>query len=123
MINQVRFSLSSTTMDFFSSYDTSSYAGTVFVEIDLMSSNESKIKALKQKYRDAHRAKLALVGPGPWQHRWRELTEDDITSLQGDDQVVGIGTSEGKRTLSWIWMGADGKSSDASGIQGLNDGA
>ena len=84
--------------------------------------NEAKINALKQKYRAARLAKLALVGHGDWEKRWRELADADVTTMRGDDEVVGIGISEGKRTLSWIWMGAD-DGGDASGIRGLSDGA
>ncbi|GJE90469.1 CxC2 domain-containing protein [Phanerochaete sordida] len=83
--------------------------------------NEVKIAALKEKYRAARKAKLALVGPGSWERRWRVLLDSDVTSLRGDDEVVGVGTSEGKRTLSWIWMGADAEGGDANGIRGLND--
>ncbi|GJF00762.1 CxC2 domain-containing protein [Phanerochaete sordida] len=83
--------------------------------------NEVKIAAFKEKYRAARKAKLALVGPGAWERRWRVLLDSDVTSLRGDDDIVGVGTSEGKRTLSWIWMGADAEGGDANGIRGLND--
>lgn len=83
--------------------------------------NEAKIDALVLKYRAARVAKLALVGPGDWERRWKVLCEEDIASLQGDDQVVGKGTSEGKRTLSWIWMGAD-EGECVNGIRELSDG-
>lgn len=66
-------------------------------------------------------AKLALAGHGRWEDRWKPLLDADVTTLRGDDEVAGAGTSEGQRTLSWIWMGADG-GGDASGIAGLNDG-
>ena len=77
--------------------------------------------AYKRKYCAARKAKLALVGRGQWEHKWKELNDADVSTMRGDDEVVGVGTSEGKRTLSWIWMGA-GNGGDASGIQGLSDG-
>ena len=83
--------------------------------------NEAKITALKLKYRAARQAKLALAGHGDWEKRFKVLLDSDVVTLRGDDEVVGTGTSEGKRTLSWIWMGADDEG-DASGIRGLSDG-
>ena len=83
--------------------------------------NESKITALKAKYRAARAAKLALVGPGAWEQRYKPLQDSDVTAIRGDDAVAGVGMSEGKFVLSWIWMGADG--GDANGIRGLHDGA
>lgn len=62
--------------------------------------NEVKIDALVLKYRAARVAKVALIGPGDWERHWKVLCGENIASLQGDDQVVGKGTSEGKRTLS-----------------------
>ncbi|GJF00231.1 CxC2 domain-containing protein [Phanerochaete sordida] len=81
--------------------------------------NESKITALKAKYRAARAAKLALVGPGAWEQRYKLLQDSDVTAIRGDDAVAGVGMSEGKFVLSWIWMGADG--GDANGIKGLHD--
>ncbi|GJF00837.1 hypothetical protein PsYK624_171390 [Phanerochaete sordida] len=62
--------------------------------------NEIKIVTLKKKYRAAWRAKLALVGHGAWERSWKELLDSDVTTMRGDDEVVGVGTSEGKHTLS-----------------------
>lgn len=83
--------------------------------------NEKHITAFKEKYQAARAAKLALVGPGAWEQKWKVLHDSDVVSLRGDDEVVGVGTSEGQRTVSWIWMGAD--DGDATGIRGLSDGA
>lgn len=82
--------------------------------------NERHINTFKEKYRAARVAKLALVGPGAWEQRWKPLQDSDVVTLRGDDEVVGVGTSEGKRSVSWIWMGAD--DGDAAGIRGLSDG-
>ncbi|GJF00807.1 CxC2 domain-containing protein [Phanerochaete sordida] len=81
--------------------------------------NESKITALKAKYRAARAAKVALVGPGTWEQRYKPLEDADVTAIRGDDAISGVGMSEGKYVLSWIWMGADG--GDANGIRGLHD--
>lgn len=63
--------------------------------------NEAKIRALKEKYRAARAAKLAL-GPGLWEQCWQPFQNEDVVTLRHNDEVVGVGTSKGKRTISWI---------------------
>lgn len=84
--------------------------------------NEVKVVALKEKYCAARAAKLEPVGAGPWENCWKVLADADISTLRGDDEIVGVGASGSKRTLSWIWMGTDGEG-DASGICRLSEGA
>lgn len=71
--------------------------------------NEAKVSAAAEKYRIAWRAKKALCGLGPWSQEWCELKQSDVRRLEDDDGVDGasLRPSAGKRTVSWIWMGAD----------------
>ena len=84
--------------------------------------NEAKINANKEKYRAVRQAKLSLISPGLWEYCWKVLADKDVVTMRGDDEVVGVGTSEGKRELSWIWKSAD-DDRDVKGIRGLSDGA
>ncbi|EKM49373.1 uncharacterized protein PHACADRAFT_33448 [Phanerochaete carnosa HHB-10118-sp] len=77
--------------------------------LNKLQQNEIKITAFKDKYRSARQAKLAIVGPGPWEQRWKVLQDQDVVTLHGDDEIVGVGTSEGKQELSWIWKGTNGE--------------
>ncbi|KAI9056575.1 hypothetical protein FKP32DRAFT_1616036 [Trametes sanguinea] len=86
------------------------------VRADLASQDAKKDRAA-EKYRRARRAKLALSGPGPWELELRVLQDADIRAIEDDDPEEVErrkrkrgdkgATSEGHRTLSWIWRGAD----------------
>ncbi|KAI0070520.1 hypothetical protein K474DRAFT_1556942, partial [Panus rudis PR-1116 ss-1] len=82
--------------------------------------NETKIIQHAEKYRAARRAKLALSGPGEWENDWQVLKKDDVVCMKIDhDEEIDLETavsdgvrraiqvSEGRRQVSWIWMGAD----------------
>lgn len=71
--------------------------------------NETKIVVAAEKYRAAWNAKIALVGRGQWTGKWRELKKSDVRCLNEDNGLdgQGAGRSEGRRSLSWIWQGAD----------------
>ncbi len=75
-----------------------------------------RVQRAAQKYRRARRAKLALVGPGPWEGEFRVLLDGDIRAVQDDDPDAVAerarkrkrpGPSEGYKTTSWIWRGGD----------------
>lgn len=105
--------------------------------------NDAKIMVFAEKYRAARRAKLALVGPGEWEIKWRELRREDVRTLSAEDDPVNTSranvdepedrarksrkrkkhVSEGKRTTSWIWMAADDEDAEAGALRGMHDGA
>jgi hypothetical protein len=65
---------------------------------------DASIAAAAESYRVA-RAALAILGPilgkdTMWQDQLRRLNEEDIRALS----VGADGDSEGKRTISWIWV-------------------
>ena len=68
--------------------------------------NEKRVAAAADKYRAAWGAMQKLKGPGDWTTQWRELKQVDVRCLQDEDAATQ-GQSEGRRTLSWIWMSAD----------------
>ncbi|EKM48959.1 uncharacterized protein PHACADRAFT_33683 [Phanerochaete carnosa HHB-10118-sp] len=74
---------------------------------------EAKIKVLVAKYRRAHVAKVALVGPGLWKDEWPLLKDRDVCGLSemepqvdGDDEPLSRHrqNTEGSHVLSWIWL-------------------
>ncbi|KAI0078284.1 hypothetical protein K474DRAFT_1706673 [Panus rudis PR-1116 ss-1] len=102
-----------------------------------MSANERKIITYAEKYRVAHRAKLALSGHGDWEKEWQVLEKRDVCTLQQDPfdiettQLAGMeldesgrgGVSEGRKQISWIWMSADqeGNGQKAAHITGASE--
>ncbi len=81
-----------------------------------ISTQDDRVQRAAAKYRRARRAKLALVGHGPWETEFRVLTDNDMRGVQDDDPdaVAGRarkrknpGPAEGYKTISWIWKGAD----------------
>lgn len=89
--------------------------------------NNVKIDTFVQKYRAARHAREALGGPTTWQHIWQPLRSNEVRCLHEPDPTEAAERSgEGRRTVSWIWMGADsvgGHESDANHVRGLNNGA
>jgi hypothetical protein len=92
---------------------------------------DGRVKLAAAKYRSAHAAHLALIGPGEWEKTLRELRPDDVRALneralteqekedrrvlrrraglqnEGEFQIEETttgGPGEGFRTLSWIWL-------------------
>ncbi len=77
---------------------------------------DSRVRHAAAKYRRARRAKLALMGPGPWELEFQALNDNDIRGVQDDDpdELAARqrgrkkpGPSEGHRQVSWIWKSAD----------------
>ncbi|RDX39929.1 hypothetical protein OH76DRAFT_1366991 [Lentinus brumalis] len=77
---------------------------------------DSRVRRAAAKYRRARQAKLALMGPGPWELEFQLLTDNDIRGVQDDDPDALAarqrgrkkpGPSEGHRQVSWIWKSAD----------------
>ncbi len=85
-----------------------------------IASNEAKVLAAAEKYRAAWRAKKALVGEGLWTKQWRELKRSDVRCLKEDSGHAGSGPngSEGRRSVSWIWMSADGVEGEHGMVEG-----
>lgn len=97
--------------------------------------NGGKIEVIANKYRYARVAKLKLSGPGPWERKWRVLARTDVRTMLAEDdpankkaaeQARDLGAkgthraplmSEGRRTVSWIWMAADRDELDETGMQ------
>lgn len=88
-----------------------------------INTNEGKIIAHADKYRAARKALLALIGPGDWEKEWRVLERRDVRCLKDDDPETELPTSEGRRTMSWIWMAASRRDGEAGDIRGMGDGA
>lgn len=86
--------------------------------------NEKKIKEYGAKYRAARQAKLALVGQGDWEHEWRELKAGDDRCMQEDDPTASRCVSEGRRTISWIWLASGDRrhGEEAAHLPGMDDG-
>jgi hypothetical protein len=102
-----------------------------------------KVNLLATRYRDAHKALIALRGPGEWEKELRELKDEDICSpnatafnIENPNDPIGPDgrlktkkqhaeiekrLGEGRRTLSWIWFNAV-EAGDETGRQELNDG-
>lgn len=94
-----------------------------------LETNEVKIIAVANKYRAAREAKLGLIGPGDWEKEWRVLAHTDVRRLHevqltenpdGEPLSRRQVITEGRRQLSWIWLGAD--KSDGSDLPGMADG-
>ncbi|KAF7968492.1 hypothetical protein HWV62_30451 [Athelia sp. TMB] len=97
-----------------------------------------KVHAAKMRYRHCRRAYLALAGPGPWTHRYKDLLDDDCRAMNereltqkekearrekvragqrevGDtrDGILVNGViGDTRRTLSWIWYNAAAEGAD-----------
>ena len=82
--------------------------------------NDAKILAAAEKYRMAWRITKEWKGVGNWTNEWRELKPADVRCLQSED-LPGRTGSEGRRTVSWIWMAAD-RGEDDGEAPGLNEG-
>lgn len=85
------------------------------MQTDIKGQN-SRVRRAAAKYRRARKAKLALVGPGPWEAEFRPLADNDIRGVQDDDadnvaersrKQKRPGPAEGHRLVSWIWRSAD----------------
>jgi hypothetical protein len=77
---------------------------------------EDKVSVSVAKYHGAHRAltQLApLLKESGWEKLLKPLAKDDVRGLS----QAGYDQSEGKRTLSWIWL-TPGVSLDAQGNEG-----
>ncbi|KAJ7787463.1 hypothetical protein B0H14DRAFT_2399395, partial [Mycena olivaceomarginata] len=92
---------------------------------DLMNRNDEKIRMQAEKYVAAWEAKRALVGEEKVE--WHRLDpKKDLQCMDGEedqqDVSEGVGegqrrkdpTGEGRRTISWIWMGIDTSSDTTS---------
>lgn len=91
-----------------------------------LDTNEGKLLGHAEKYRNARKAYLELVGPGIWQETWRELKHADVRCLKDTfDEEPGEGEPEGHREVSWIWFPADQTHGGAAArvIPGMTDGA
>ncbi|KAF7797546.1 hypothetical protein EIP86_008746 [Pleurotus ostreatoroseus] len=91
--------------------------------------NESKIISLAEKYRATRAAKLALAGNGDWEKAWRPLERSDVRCMVAEpNSAVNVADggdmqvpSEGRRTVSWIWMSADSLTMDTTIESGMQD--
>ena len=84
-----------------------------------LDANEEKIKGFALKYRVARAAKMALSGPGLWEHEWQILEPKHVHCMREPEPLVDAETpgqrlSEGTRVMSWIWTGADRSDGEAS---------
>lgn len=99
--------------------------------------NETKIRLHAEKYRAAWQALKNLAGGDESKVPWRRLEQKDIRCMEEPEEVerenrrkerqaeaeaqkTGVASrpGEGRRTISWIWMGTDPTVGDA----GLADG-
>ncbi len=76
----------------------------------------NRVRRAAAKYRRVRKAKLALMGPGPWENELCVLTDNDIRGVEDDDpdsvaersrKHKKPGPAEGHRRVSWIWRSAD----------------
>lgn len=99
---------------------------------DKLEKCQGRIKILVAKYRVARAAKLLLCGPGDWEREWRVMADRDVRGLsemepQVDDNNEPLSRrnriTEGRRTLSWIWLSADwDEDSAVATAEGMNEG-
>lgn len=72
------------------------------------------------KYRSGRAALLMLspaLGKSDWQSTLRPLLDSDIRGLKDGEDAS---SSEGRRTLSWIWMAQ--RTNDTEMTEGMNEG-
>lgn len=91
-----------------------------------------------ERYRSARKALVVLDPKGTWQHQLKPLLQQDIHPPIRGQEISAKGRakgkrskqgttleSEGRRTLSWIWMAipqADGADNDSAATNELEDG-
>jgi hypothetical protein len=102
-----------------------------------------KIQLTVSRYRNAHKALVALREPGDWETELRVLKDEDICSpnasafdIENPDDLIGPDgrlktkkrrkeiekqLGEGRRVMSWIWFNAVGTTNEA-GEKELNEG-
>ncbi|RDX40145.1 hypothetical protein OH76DRAFT_1423890 [Lentinus brumalis] len=69
---------------------------------------EAKLRRSVLRYRAARLAMEALDASGEWAQRFKELRDEDISGPGREDEA-----SEGRHTMSWIWLASPGPSSES----------
>ena len=86
----------------------------------LIKAVDAKINAAVNRYQNARNALLVLSPrldkSSAWQATLKVLNRDDVRGMS----VAAFGESEGRRTLSWIWM-TDGVAGNVGEDPGLHD--
>ncbi|KAF7799450.1 hypothetical protein EIP86_010685 [Pleurotus ostreatoroseus] len=95
----------------------------------LMESLERRIRQGADKYRAAREALFSLTGGGGdwdvlYKDKYLELKSEDLRAMEDDDPTAAhrkkkqrTGVGEGRRTVSWIWRGAEGTDALAEGVR------